>query len=113
MTHLVIAAFWTEINPDDSVKAVADAVETLALKGSGAVVSVKGVDMPLRRWLRQVQLDEPAAYRHDVEPCGRLLVGLGDDTYDPECVLPTGHGGPCQIDAPPTSRDQQAREETA
>jgi hypothetical protein len=27
--------------------------------------------------------------------CGRLLVGQGDDTYDPTCVLPAGHKGVC------------------
>lgn len=27
--------------------------------------------------------------------CGRLLVGQGDDTYDPICVLPSGHTGIC------------------
>lgn len=27
--------------------------------------------------------------------CGRLLVGQGDDTYDPMCVLPIGHYGTC------------------
>lgn len=30
------------------------------------------------------------------ETCGRLLVGRGDDTYDPECVLPRGHKGSCE-----------------
>lgn len=30
------------------------------------------------------------------EACGRLLVGRGDDTYDPKCVLPAGHGGSCE-----------------
>lgn len=28
--------------------------------------------------------------------CGRLLVGQGDDTYDPLCVLPAGHDGLCR-----------------
>jgi hypothetical protein len=30
--------------------------------------------------------------------CGRLLVGQGDDTYDPECVLPVNHVGLCRKD---------------
>jgi hypothetical protein len=29
------------------------------------------------------------------ETCGRLLVGQGDDTYDPLCQLPKGHAGSC------------------
>lgn len=33
--------------------------------------------------------------------CGRLLVGQGDDTYDPECVLPAGHEPPCAPTATP------------
>lgn len=28
--------------------------------------------------------------------CGRVLVGQGDDTYDPLCVLPAGHSGSCR-----------------
>lgn len=28
--------------------------------------------------------------------CGRVLVGQGTDTYDPLCVLLTGHSGRCQ-----------------
>lgn len=28
--------------------------------------------------------------------CGRLLVGLGSDTYDPLCILPEGHAGLCK-----------------
>jgi hypothetical protein len=28
--------------------------------------------------------------------CGRLLMGMGDDTYDPECGLPRGHDGACR-----------------
>lgn len=31
---------------------------------------------------------------HDM--CGRVLVGQGGDTFDPTCVLPTGHGGLCK-----------------
>jgi hypothetical protein len=27
--------------------------------------------------------------------CARLLVGMGDDTYDPDCVRERGHGGSC------------------
>jgi hypothetical protein len=27
--------------------------------------------------------------------CGRLLVGQGDDTYDPMCARPAGHQGRC------------------
>ena len=27
--------------------------------------------------------------------CGRLLVGQGDDTSDPLCLLPVGHVGLC------------------
>lgn len=30
------------------------------------------------------------------EPCGRTLVGQGTDTWDPNCVLPSGHAGACQ-----------------
>lgn len=62
MRHLVIAAFWTDTEPDDSVKVVADTMDEIAIKGSGAVVSVKGVDLPLRRWLRQVNLEEAADF---------------------------------------------------
>lgn len=33
----------------------------------------------------------------DDEPiCGRLLVGQGDDTYDPLCVLKPGHDDVCE-----------------
>lgn len=28
--------------------------------------------------------------------CSRLLVGCGDDTYDPLCTLVSGHEGPCR-----------------
>jgi hypothetical protein len=38
-----------------------------------------------RDWLQE---DEPI--------CGRLLVGQGDDTYDPVCVLPPNHTGACR-----------------
>lgn len=31
----------------------------------------------------------------DQRKCARLLVGQGDDTYDPECVRPAGHAGLC------------------
>lgn len=36
--------------------------------------------------------------REETEPdaCGRLLVGQGDDTYDPCCGLPERHDGPCR-----------------
>jgi hypothetical protein len=27
--------------------------------------------------------------------CNRLLVGQGDETYDPCCMLDAGHDGPC------------------
>ena len=30
------------------------------------------------------------------EVCGRLLVGQGTDTWDPECTLPARHAGLCQ-----------------
>ena len=33
--------------------------------------------------------------RYD-DRCGRLLVGQGDDTYDPICWLPKGHEGICR-----------------
>lgn len=41
---------------------------------------------------------EPKFYGwdHPNETCGRLLVGQGDDTYDPLCRLPLGHEGPCR-----------------
>ena len=29
------------------------------------------------------------------QPCNRLLVGRGTDTYDPLCALPEGHSGRC------------------
>jgi hypothetical protein len=28
--------------------------------------------------------------------CDRLLIGQGDDTYDPSCQLPAGHEPPCR-----------------
>lgn len=31
-----------------------------------------------------------------VEPCGRVLVGRGSDTFDPCCFLPAGHKEPCK-----------------
>lgn len=34
------------------------------------------------------------------DQCGRLLVGQGDDTYDPNCVLPQGHTGQCSPHPP-------------
>lgn len=37
---------------------------------------------------------EPKAPADDV--CGRLLIGQGDDTYDPLCVLASGHAGRCE-----------------
>jgi hypothetical protein len=41
------------------------------------------------------------------ETCRRLLVGLGDDTYDPECGKPRGHSGICEPaeDEPPHERE--------
>jgi hypothetical protein len=36
----------------------------------------------------------------DDETCGRLLVGQGDDTYDPLCVLLKGHAGVCEPEKP-------------
>ncbi len=37
-------------------------------------------------------------YLEETEPdaCGRLLVGQGDDTYDPCCGLPERHDGACR-----------------
>jgi hypothetical protein len=34
--------------------------------------------------------------KEDNPDCGRLLVGQGDDTYDPVCLRPLGHEGPCR-----------------
>jgi hypothetical protein len=33
------------------------------------------------------------------EPCGRIMVGSGTDTYDPVCELPEGHRGSCKSSA--------------
>lgn len=34
---------------------------------------------------------------HEDEPrCGRIMVGSGDDTYDPTCDLTAGHPGACK-----------------
>lgn len=35
--------------------------------------------------------------------CGRLLVGQGDDTYDPTCVRPEGHDGLCKPEPHPSA----------
>lgn len=35
------------------------------------------------------------AYRPLAPQCGRVMIGSGEDTYDPICELPQGHGGPC------------------
>lgn len=40
-------------------------------------------------------LFEEKARGHHPDPCGRLLVGQGGDTWDPVCTLPTGHSGSC------------------
>ncbi len=32
-------------------------------------------------------------------PCGRTMIGSGDDTYDPVCELRDGHDGPCRSTA--------------
>lgn len=31
--------------------------------------------------------------------CGKIMVGSGDDTYDPICELPAGHDPPCMSSA--------------
>lgn len=33
---------------------------------------------------------------YNIPKCPRLLVGQGNDTYDPECSLPLGHKGVCK-----------------
>lgn len=33
------------------------------------------------------------------ERCPRLLVGMGNDTSDPGCLMPAGHAGACTADA--------------
>lgn len=52
-------------------------------------------------------VSEPEAGLDGTERCGRLLVGQGDDTYDPECVRPAGHLPPCRPegDARPAHRE--------
>jgi hypothetical protein len=56
--------------------------------------------------LRASRQERPA------QPCGRLLVGQGDDTYDPDCVLPRGHEGLCRPEPLPVDREQpEGREE--
>jgi hypothetical protein len=56
--HLVIAAFWSVEPPDEATSHVMDAIGPYGIKGSGAVVSVKGVDWRLRQWLRTVDIAE-------------------------------------------------------
>jgi hypothetical protein len=56
--HLVIAAFWSTEGFDDATSHIADAVEPYVVKGSGAVVSIRGVDAYLRQWLRNVDIAE-------------------------------------------------------
>lgn len=40
--------------------------------------------------------------------CGRILVGLGSDTFDPLCALPVGHCGVCRV-APADEREWEWR----
>src|SRR5256885_1433607 len=34
----------------------------------------------------------------DAEParCGRIMIGSGEDSWDPTCDLPSGHSGSCK-----------------
>lgn len=60
--HLVIAAFWTDYSHDEATTHVADSLDGLAIKGSGAVVSVKAPDARLAAFLRDLQLEEAADF---------------------------------------------------
>lgn len=68
------------------------APETLACRECGASVPASLIVVP---GPTQVASDEQRASAI----CGRLLVGQGDDTYDPMCVLPAGHAGICKPEA--------------
>lgn len=59
-SHLVVAAFWSTESPDAATVHVAAAIQPYVVKGSGAVVSLRGVDSPLRQWLRDIQIEEAA-----------------------------------------------------
>ena len=60
--NLVIAAYWTEDDPDEATGYVADAIHGHLIPGTGSVVSIEegNVDPALRRFLRSVQLQEAA-----------------------------------------------------
>jgi hypothetical protein len=61
--HLVVAAFWSTESHDDATAHIADAVAPFVVKGSGAVVSLKGVDFTLRQWLRNIDIAEAGDWR--------------------------------------------------
>ena len=59
--NLVIAAYWTDDEPDKATSKLAEAVEG-QLPGTGAVVAldVSQVDAGLRHFLRRLNLEEAA-----------------------------------------------------
>lgn len=64
---------------------ILDRLDLMAAESGETVIAV--------RIGEQLPFNEPM----DDEPiCGRLLVGQGDDTYDPLCVLKPGHDGACK-----------------
>lgn len=68
-------------------------IEQMALQVRHATPETSFTNRHLAAYARSL-----AGYLLDqgVEPCGRVLVGRGDDTWDPTCTLPAGHVGPCR-----------------
>lgn len=65
---------------------------TCGAESFAATVDTEGIECGFRHRRGCATL---ASIREN-ETCTRLLVGQGDDTYDPECVLPRGHSGSCR-----------------
>lgn len=63
-THLCIAAFWVEGDPDETTEGLAELVPQTPgyLPGTGSVVTISqhNVDTQLRRWLRNINIEEAA-----------------------------------------------------